>query len=555
MGHDGRRRHVVRRALVRRDPRHLLPQGPGREGRRRAADHLGRAQGLRQGLQDQAGAKWGIYLQPGGTGPGRRSCRSPGRTAPSSTTARSSPWTRPRWPRRWSSTQSSSTTKLSQRPPLQPGAIEQSFVNGKIGVVLLRTVAHGPAPRPGRPSSTASRTSPPMPKEQAGTSFVGGGNLAVFKDAKNRDGGLEVRRVPEPARGPAEVVRHGQRPAGGQERLGDAAASPTTRMLATFGTQLEDAKAPPADRHVGAGRSRRSTRDREGRQGRPARPTDAVKAIQSQADVHRHREPDDGRRARRRARSRPRRGPQRVSPPARRRHALAGLGVRPAVPGAVRGLHRRPGAGVAGDELHRPHQPRHLRDPLAVDLVGLRELRRAASGRPVPARGAVNTGVLRRRRHAADHGAGRPGRGGRPQLGHHAVPDVLPGRASTCPVVTSIVAVAVVWRFLLQPDRACSTRLLGWVGIDGPNWLAEHHVGDAVADRHGRLAEHGHADGDLPGRAADHPQGPARGRVARRRRALAAVPAHHPAPAAADPAVRRRCSPASATCSSSRSRS
>ncbi len=27
-----------------------------------------------------------------------------------------------------------------------------------------------------------------MPKDQTGTSFVGGGNLAVFKDAKNRDG-------------------------------------------------------------------------------------------------------------------------------------------------------------------------------------------------------------------------------------------------------------------------------------------------------------------------------------------------------------------------------
>lgn len=39
------------------------------------------------------------------------------------------------------------------------------------------------------------------------------------------------------------------------------------------------------------------------------------------------------------------------------------------------------------------------------------------------------------------------------------------------PVVTSIVAIAVVWRFLLQPDSGLVNRLLGLVGVDGPRWL------------------------------------------------------------------------------------
>jgi len=39
------------------------------------------------------------------------------------------------------------------------------------------------------------------------------------------------------------------------------------------------------------------------------------------------------------------------------------------------------------------------------------------------------------------------------------------------PVVTSIVAVAVVWRFLLQPESGLLNTVLGWAGIDGPNWL------------------------------------------------------------------------------------
>lgn len=39
------------------------------------------------------------------------------------------------------------------------------------------------------------------------------------------------------------------------------------------------------------------------------------------------------------------------------------------------------------------------------------------------------------------------------------------------PVVTSIVAVAVIWRFLLQPDSGIVNTLLGYVGIEGPSWL------------------------------------------------------------------------------------
>ena len=40
------------------------------------------------------------------------------------------------------------------------------------------------------------------------------------------------------------------------------------------------------------------------------------------------------------------------------------------------------------------------------------------------------------------------------------------------PVITSIVAIAVVWRFLLNPDVGLINTLLGSVGISGPNWLA-----------------------------------------------------------------------------------
>jgi len=39
------------------------------------------------------------------------------------------------------------------------------------------------------------------------------------------------------------------------------------------------------------------------------------------------------------------------------------------------------------------------------------------------------------------------------------------------PVVTSIVAIAVVWRFLLEPESGLVNTMLGWFGIEGPSWL------------------------------------------------------------------------------------
>jgi multiple sugar transport system permease protein len=41
------------------------------------------------------------------------------------------------------------------------------------------------------------------------------------------------------------------------------------------------------------------------------------------------------------------------------------------------------------------------------------------------------------------------------------------------PVVTSIVAIAVVWRYLLDPDTGLINLALSQIGINGPRWLAD----------------------------------------------------------------------------------
>lgn len=41
------------------------------------------------------------------------------------------------------------------------------------------------------------------------------------------------------------------------------------------------------------------------------------------------------------------------------------------------------------------------------------------------------------------------------------------------PVITSAIAWAIVWKFLLQGEGGAVNQMLAWVGIDGPNWLRQ----------------------------------------------------------------------------------
>jgi multiple sugar transport system permease protein len=111
---------------------------------------------------------------------------------------------------------------------------------------------------------------------------------------------------------------------------------------------------------------------------------------------------------------------------------------------------------------------RDLRTPFSVDIVGLDNYTRAFTD-PIFLKAARNTayfviigvpltmGVALAAALALDRGITRFRAAFR--LGFYT------------PVITSIVAVAVVWRFLLQPDSGLFNTVLGWFGIPGPNWL------------------------------------------------------------------------------------
>ena len=115
---------------------------------------------------------------------------------------------------------------------------------------------------------------------------------------------------------------------------------------------------------------------------------------------------------------------------------------------------------------------RDLRSPFSVNIVGFDNFTKAFSD-PVFRKAALNTayfvvigmpltmGIALAAAIALDKGITRFRSVFR--LGFYT------------PVITSIVAVAVVWRFLLQQEFGLINTALGWVGIAGPNWLGDPH--------------------------------------------------------------------------------
>ena len=126
----------------------------------------------------------------------------------------------------------------------EPGAQESGFVDGSVGA-FISGPWHMSILREQGGEDFDTWDVAQMPVEAAGTSFVGGGDLVVFKDSENRDAAWKfVEYVTR-----AEVQ---------QEFYGMVGSLPSVRsawesgelaedpMLAMFGQQLDDAKSPPA---------------------------------------------------------------------------------------------------------------------------------------------------------------------------------------------------------------------------------------------------------------------------------------------------------------------
>ena len=121
-----------------------------------------------------------------------------------------------------------------------------------------------------------------MPKDQTGTSFVGGGNLAVFKDAKNRDGAWKfVQWLSRPEVQQSWYDTSKDLPAAKAAWEGGSLASDP--MLEVFSTAAPGREGAAGGGHLGAGRGRSIDSEAEKVFKGVSSAEEATKAIQSQA--------------------------------------------------------------------------------------------------------------------------------------------------------------------------------------------------------------------------------------------------------------------------------
>ena len=126
-----------------------------------------------------------------------------------------------------------------------PGATEAEFVNGTAPMVVEGPFLRGQIAAVGGTDFTDKYTTAVLPAHTDGSvSFSGGANLAVFKDSKNADAAWKlVRWLSQPETQAEFFTATGDLPA--LKSAWDQPAIAGDSSVATFGTQLETAKAPP----------------------------------------------------------------------------------------------------------------------------------------------------------------------------------------------------------------------------------------------------------------------------------------------------------------------
>jgi multiple sugar transport system substrate-binding protein len=134
---------------------------------------------------------------------------------------------------------------LSMTRTLDPGELEDGFADGTFGAFISGPWHTGLVEDAGLDESKYAVAPIPSPDGGMGSSFVGGGNLAVFKDAQNPDGAWKlVQWLSDPEVQQDWYDEIGDLPAVQSAwETGELADDP---QLKVFGEQLTEAVSPPA---------------------------------------------------------------------------------------------------------------------------------------------------------------------------------------------------------------------------------------------------------------------------------------------------------------------
>jgi multiple sugar transport system substrate-binding protein len=201
---------------------------------------------MAKAMQTKAGAKWGIDLQAGGQGSWQSILPFAWSNGAEVASADQKKYTfdTPETAEAVKYYQSYFTDKIAAKQ-LPQNSRAPSFVNGSVPMFISGPWEMGGLNDLGGAGFKDKYGVMMMPKQKTATSFVGGSDLAVFKNSKNRDSAWKfVQWLSDPKTQVKFFALSTDLPSV-KSAWTDPALTADPK-LAVFGKQLEDAKAPPA---------------------------------------------------------------------------------------------------------------------------------------------------------------------------------------------------------------------------------------------------------------------------------------------------------------------
>ncbi|MFK4087463.1 sugar ABC transporter substrate-binding protein [Kribbella sp. NPDC020789] len=201
---------------------------------------------MAKAMQDKAGAKYGINLQPGGTGSWQTVMPFAWSAGAEITGDDQKEFTldTPAMQEGLQYFQSFFTDKIAGTD-LPPNQTEAQFVNGTAPMFISGPWMAGSVAKAGGPAMKPNIGVFQLPKNKTATSFVGGSNFVVFKNSKNKDSAWKlVKWLSEEKTQAAWYKLSTDLPAVKSAWQDPSIANDP--LLPVFGKQMEDAKAPPS---------------------------------------------------------------------------------------------------------------------------------------------------------------------------------------------------------------------------------------------------------------------------------------------------------------------
>lgn len=198
-------------------------------------------------LEEKGGAKYGLNLQPGQTGSWQSYLPFAWSDGATLTNEDGTEYTidSPEMAEALDYYTSYFDEGLSLTRTLDPGELESGFADGTFGSFISGPWHAGLVEEAGVDESDYAVAPLPGKDDGMGTSFVGGGDLAVFQDSDNADGAWKfVQWLSEPETQQDFYDEVGDLPS--VQAAWDTGELSTDPQLKVFGQQLDNAQSPPA---------------------------------------------------------------------------------------------------------------------------------------------------------------------------------------------------------------------------------------------------------------------------------------------------------------------